>query len=176
MRRSSWAPDQHLVIALPTCPFQNTSKLCEDQFGQNACGNLFPCIRMPSTPSHLVCYLGARTETRAIVGKLDGQVQFAHDPTRRCAYSEGGIQLETIIELKFLNLRVSRAYPLIWIRLNVAFRAIRGNSISVNSTLPPLIYPDFALAQDHTGQNAHRGSDIYIYIYIYNHYWCYYYY
>ena len=49
-------------------------------------------------------------------------------------YSEGEmIRLETLIELNF------RAYPLIEMRQPVPCRAIRGNSISVNSTLPPLI-------------------------------------
>ena len=56
----------------------------------------------------------------------------------------------TLIELKFLSssfscsncsIRVVRAYPLIEIRQTVpcrASRAIRGSSISVDSTLPPL--------------------------------------
>ena len=49
--------------------------------------------------------------------------------------SEGGmIWLETLIELKF---RAFRDYPLIEIRQTILYRAIRGNSISVNSTLPP---------------------------------------
>ena len=34
--------------------------------------------------------------------------------------------------------RISRAYPLLEIRQEGPCRAIRGNSISVNSTLPPL--------------------------------------
>ena len=37
-----------------------------------------------------------------------------------------------------LSFRVVRAYPLIEIRQTVPCRAIRGNSISVNNTLPPL--------------------------------------
>ena len=51
-------------------------------------------------------------------------------------HSEGGIiRLETLIELKF---RVFRAYPLIEIRQStVPCRAIRGNIISLNSTLSP---------------------------------------
>ena len=36
------------------------------------------------------------------------------------------------------SIRAFRAYPLIEIRQTVLCRAIRGNSISVNSTLPPL--------------------------------------
>ena len=51
---------------------------------------------------------------------------------RALRYSEVGmIRLETLIELKILN------YPLIKVRQTVLHRAIRGNSISVNSTLPP---------------------------------------
>ena len=46
------------------------------------------------------------------------------------------IRLETLIELQFLNSRVFRACPLIEIRQTVPGRAIRGNSISVSSTLP----------------------------------------
>ena len=65
---------------------------------------------------------------------------------------EGGmIRLETLIELKCLDsrfsssnfpIRVFRAYPLIEIRQTVpcrASRAIRGSSISVSSTRPPLL-------------------------------------
>ena len=62
--------------------------------------------------------------------------------------SEGGmIRLETLIERKFLNssfsnsnfsIRVVRAYPLIKLRQTILNRAIRGDSISVSSTLPPL--------------------------------------
>ena len=56
------------------------------------------------------------------------------------------IHLETLIELKFVNLlfevnfsiRVVEAYPLIEIRQAGPHRAIRGNNISVNSTLSPL--------------------------------------
>ena len=51
--------------------------------------------------------------------------------------SKGGmIRLETLIELE-LSIRVFRAYPLMEIRQMVPCRAIRGDSISVNSTLPP---------------------------------------
>ena len=58
--------------------------------------------------------------------------------------------MEALIELKFLNSSLSsssivflssrafRAYPLIEIRQTVPCRAIRGNNIPVNSTLPPL--------------------------------------
>ena len=62
-------------------------------------------------------------------------------------YSEGRtIRLETLIELKFLDssfsssnssIRLVRAYPLIDIRQSAPGRAIRADSISVNSTLPP---------------------------------------
>ena len=47
------------------------------------------------------------------------------------------IRLEIIIELKFLNSGFS-SLPLVEIRQTAPRRAIRGNSISVNSTLPPL--------------------------------------
>ena len=50
---------------------------------------------------------------------------------------EGGmIRLETLIELKFASLNF-RAYYLIEIRQAVPCRAIRGDTISVNGTLPP---------------------------------------
>ena len=48
--------------------------------------------------------------------------------------SEGGM---IGLELKF-SIRAFRACPLVEIRQAVPCRAIRGNSISVNSTLPPL--------------------------------------
>ena len=41
--------------------------------------------------------------------------------------------------VKFPLIRVVRAYPLIEIRPTAPCRAVRGNSISVNSTLPPLL-------------------------------------
>ena len=55
------------------------------------------------------------------------------------------MRLETLIELKFidsifsssnLSILYFRAYPLREIKQTVPCRAIRGNSISVNSTLP----------------------------------------
>ena len=59
------------------------------------------------------------------------------------------IRLATLIKLNFINsscansnllIWVVRAYPLIEIRQIVPCRAIRGDSISVNSTLPPLTF------------------------------------
>ena len=44
-----------------------------------------------------------------------------------------------------LSIRAFRAYPLIEIRQTVPGRAIRGNSISVNGTLPPLLTATFAV-------------------------------
>ena len=53
--------------------------------------------------------------------------------------SEGGmIRLETLFEHTFVNSSFLRVDPLIEIGQIVSCRAIRGNSISVNSTLPPL--------------------------------------
>ena len=62
--------------------------------------------------------------------------------------SEGGmLRLEALIELKFLNysfsssnfsIRAFRAYPLTEARQAATHRAIRGSSISVNRTPPPL--------------------------------------
>ena len=46
------------------------------------------------------------------------------------------IQLETLIELKFFNLTF-QAYPLIELRQTILYRAIRADSISINSTLSP---------------------------------------
>ena len=64
--------------------------------------------------------------------------------------SEGGMmRLETLIELKCLNssfsssdlfIRAFRAYPLIEPRQTAPGRAVRGDSISVSSTLPPPLY------------------------------------
>ena len=51
--------------------------------------------------------------------------------------SEGGrMRLETLVEVKFLNSSCS-SLPSFEIRQTVPCRAIRGNGISVNSTLPP---------------------------------------
>ena len=55
---------------------------------------------------------------------------------------------ETPIELKFLNSSF-RAHPLVETRQTVPCRAIRGNSISVNSTLHPLRFG----AQEKEGEN-----------------------
>ena len=58
----------------------------------------------------------------------------------------GMTRLEALIELKFINsslsssnfeIRAFRAYPLVEVRQTAPCRAIRGNGISVNSTLPP---------------------------------------
>ena len=61
--------------------------------------------------------------------------------------AEGGmIRLQTLVELKFLNssfsssnfsIRAIRAYHLIETRQTVPCRAIRGDGISVSSSLPP---------------------------------------
>ena len=51
------------------------------------------------------------------------------------------ILLETLIELKCLNSSLSSLSFSFELRQAGPCRAIRGNSISVNSTLPPLIHP-----------------------------------
>ena len=62
------------------------------------------------------------------------------------AVGRGMMRLETLIKLKLFNssfsssissIRVVRAYPPVEIRQTVPCRAIRVNSISVDSTLPP---------------------------------------
>ena len=68
-------------------------------------------------------------------------------PRLQAQVSEGGtIRLETLLELKFLDssfsssnisIRAFRAYYLVEIRQTILCRAFRGNSISVNSILPP---------------------------------------
>ena len=67
-------------------------------------------------------------------------------PPEACISEGGMILLDTLVELKVINssfsssiclIRVVRAYLLIEIRRAVPRRAIRGNSISVNSTLLP---------------------------------------
>ena len=64
---------------------------------------------------------------------------FATQFTRTYLRKGRMIRLETLIELKSLNSSFSSFFLLIEIRQTVPYRAIRGNSISVNSTLPPLI-------------------------------------
>ena len=75
---------------------------------------------------------------------------------------EGGMtQLETLIELRFLNssflssnfsVRAFRACPPVKIiKKTVPCRAIRGNSISVNSTLSPLSVSRSARRSDFDG-------------------------
>ena len=55
-------------------------------------------------------------------------------------FPEGGTKrLDTLIELKLFNSSFVRACPLIEIRQTVPCRAIRGNSILFNSTLPPFV-------------------------------------
>ena len=91
--------------------------------------------------------------------------------------SEGGMmRLETLIELKFHNssfsssnfsIRAFRACPLIKIRQTVPCRAIRGNSISVNSTLPPLYNNIYIYIYIYTYLYITLSLSLYIYIYIY---------
>ena len=81
-----------------------------------------------TTKPHMTRYL---VENRCAPGKC-GPSKLAH------LHSKGGmIWLETLIELNCLSNRSCRAYPLIEIKQTVPCRAIRGDGISVNSTLPP---------------------------------------
>ena len=71
-----------------------------------------------------------------------------YDQHRMIHKSEGVlIRLETLIEINFFDssfsssnssIRAFRACPLIVIKQTVPCRAIRGNSVAVDSTLPPL--------------------------------------
>ena len=82
-----------------------------------------------------------RTVRRRCCTRLSVCSRLRHQP-------EGGmIQLETLIELKFVDSKVSssncsylvvRAYYIVATRQTILCRAIRGNSISVNS-IPPLL-------------------------------------
>ena len=68
--------------------------------------------------------------------------QTAAETSYRVAkYSEGGRHGWKPSSSLNLSIRVFRAYPLIDIRQTVPCRAIRGNSSSANSTLPPPKYP-----------------------------------
>ena len=85
--------------------------------------------------------------TNPFVLTPSGSCQLKAIPYHMFDFSQGGmIRLGTLIELKFLNssfsssnlsTRAFRACPLVEIGRTVPCRAIRGNSISVNSTLPP---------------------------------------
>ena len=62
-----------------------------------------------------------------------------HARLYRCSSEVGMIRLETLIELNIVS---SSCSSLIIIRLvfeTIIYRAIRADSISVNSTLPPLL-------------------------------------
>ena len=78
---------------------------------------------------------------------------------------------ENLIELKVhnssfsssnLSIRVFRAYPLFEIRQAAPCRAMRGSSISVNSTLPPLkagVHPRLAHGGPRAAHDGHQGAD-----------------
>ena len=78
---------------------------------------------------------------------LQTNLYYLRSPSYNTYISDGGMmRLETLIELNVLNsslssstfpIRAFRAHPLIEIRKAAPCRAIRGNSISVNSTFPP---------------------------------------
>ena len=108
----------------------------------------------------------------------------------RCYFGRDMIQSETSSSSNF-SIRVVRAYPLIKVRQTVPCRAIRGNSISVNSTLPPLSH-GHGHGDGHSdsrgdSRDAGHGSGVvrcsycyYYYYYLYYHYCydcyhCYYY-
>ena len=55
------------------------------------------------------------------------------------------------------SIRAFRAYPLVEIRQTILYRAIRGSSISVSSTLPPSLSFQCASRQV-PGRNHHRGG------------------
>ena len=69
-------------------------------------------------------------------GCLGPRAQFAGDSEDASTIIRKGgvIRSETLIELEFLDSSFS-SYPVIEIRQTAPCRAIRGNSISVNSTL-----------------------------------------
>ena len=71
------------------------------------------------------------------------------------SYQKGGmIRLETLVELKF-PIRVVRVYPLIETRQTSIDRAIRADSISINSILPPSLLHRVKLAPWY-GQTANE--------------------
>ena len=75
-----------------------------------------------------VCDLSLPDEPRRTIDELAQQLE---------ASEVGMIRLETLIELELLNFRAFRACPLIEIRRAILYRAIRADSISVKSSLPP---------------------------------------
>ena len=115
---------------------------------------------VPSPPLNYPCYvlewnLYRRAAKRRCPGQADAQLSlfeghssdaFARERSEESACFEGaGAQLR--LELRFLNssfsssrfsIRAFRAYPLIEGIQTILYRAIRGKSISVNSTLPLL--------------------------------------
>ena len=79
------------------------------------------------------------TDFRAIAKQTVSRSHGSRESNARQLIGRGMIRLATLIELKF-SIRVLRAYPLIEVRQTVPCRAIRGNSISINSNyLPPLL-------------------------------------
>ena len=56
-------------------------------------------------------------------------------------------------------IRVVRAYPLIEIRQTIIHRAVRGNGISVNSTLPPLTSVARSTPRANTSDTQCCGND-----------------
>ena len=112
----------------------------------------FPQIHSDSTvrDDHATCSALTRPELRHPArrpSEPSSRGGYSGYGGRRPEDSEGGMmRLETLVELKFLNssfsssnfsIRAFRAYPLVEIEQTVPCRAIRGNSLSVNSTLPP---------------------------------------
>ena len=103
----------------------------------------------PQKPEHSYATLQTPKHARPPSTSLIASCVPVHIPAypSEPQHSEGGmIRLETLNELNYVNssisnsnfsIRAFRAYPLIGIRRTVPCRAIRGNIISVNSTLPP---------------------------------------
>ena len=85
-------------------------------------------------------------------------------------FAGGDDTVGTTHRAQFVKLVVVRAYPLIQIRQTVPCRAIRGNSVSVNGALPPLLYPaegspwSYGLA---TGRDTLAAGRRYMYVYMY---------
>ena len=100
---------------------------------------LFLPARRNETPPHKV---SAR-------GRCFRSLSFHISPALE-EFGRGVIRLETLIELKCLN-SFFRVYPLVEIRQTVPYRAMRADSISVNSTLPPLrsVFSQTPVLMDH---------------------------
>ena len=85
-------------------------------------------------------------------------VRAVHDGRARLGVAilgRGDDTVESPRRAQVLSVRAFRAYPLFEVRQIVPCRAVRGNSISVNSTIPPLIGVTFHASLAHFAGDLH---------------------